>query len=123
MDLIKVLVGSTLYVLTWVVLRKYRQQFNLINQLIQENPQTTFVCISPFPAVASTHNLLRRLGGLILKHRFDATPNLRWVDSHDILRRDYAFLPDGIHLNKEGHKALADDLYAVCRPTQSLIPG
>lgn len=119
MDLVKVVVGGSLYFTTWVLLRKHRRQFNLMNQAIRQNPQTTFVCISPLPVVAWPHNLLRKLGGFIFRRRFDAHPNLRWLDSHRVLQREHAIFADGVHLNEEGHKVLAQHLYALCQPAQS----
>ena len=113
-DVAKVALASLLYVLTWVLFRRYRQQFRLMNRVVQQNPQTTFVCLSPFPSAAGPHNLLRRLGGRILRHRFTAYPNLRWVDTHQVLGRQHAFLPDGIHLNAAGHRVLAEHLQTVC---------
>jgi len=110
----KVTIGGILYILTWVLMRKHRQQFHLLNRVIKQNPQSTFVCLSPFPCAAGTHNLLRRLGGRILKHRFDAHPNVRWVDTHRVLKGKRVFFADGIHLNEQGHKTLAVHLQEVC---------
>jgi hypothetical protein len=119
LDVTKAVVGSVLYFTTWVVLRKHRQQFNLMNQVVRQNPETTFVCISPLPVVAWPHNLLRRLGSFIFRQRLDASPNLQWLDSHRVLPREHALLADGIHLNEEGHRILAEHLYALCQPAQS----
>lgn len=113
-DVVKVALGSLLYVLTWVLLRRYRQQFRLINRVVRQNPHTTFVCLSPFPSAANPHNLLRRLGGQILQHRLTAYPNLRWVDTHQVLSRQDDFLTDGIHLNATGHRVLAEHLRIMC---------
>ena len=109
-DMVKVALGSVLYVLTWVLFRRYRQPFRLINRVVRQNPHTTFVCLSPFPSAAAPHNLLRRLGGQILQHRLTTYPNLRWVDTHQVLSRQHHFLADGLHLNAAGHRALAEHL-------------
>lgn len=113
-DVTKVLVGSGLYLLTWVLMRRHRRQFRLVNQIVEQNPQTTFLFLSPFPSAATPHNILRQLGGLILQHRFKAHPNARWVNTHKVLNRQEVFLADGIHLNAAGHQVLADHLLAVC---------
>jgi hypothetical protein len=73
-DVMKVVVGGILYFTTWVLLRKHRQRFNLMNQVVRQNPETTFVCIAPLPVVAWPHNLLRRLGSFIFRQRLDASP-------------------------------------------------
>ena len=113
-DMAKVALGSLLYVLTWVLLCRYRQPFRLINRVVRQNPHTTFICLSPFPSAAAPHNLLRRLGGQILQHRLTAYPNLRWVDTHRVLSRQYHFLAGGIHLNATGHRVLAEHLRTLC---------
>ena len=111
----KVAFGGYLYVLTWVLMRKHRQQFRLMNRVVRQNPQSTFICLTPFPCVAGPHNWLRRLGGLILRHRFDAHPNLRWVDSHRVLQLRSSLFEDGVHLNEKGHQLLAAHLQALCQ--------
>ena len=113
-DMAKVALGSLLYVFTWVLLRRYRQPFRLINRVVRQNPHTTFLCLSPFPSAATPHNLLRRLGGQILQHRLTAYPNLRWVDTHAVLSRQHHFFADGIHLNAAGHQVLAEHLQTLC---------
>lgn len=114
-EVIKSTIGISLYVCTWLLLRKHRQQFQALNQFIAKNPQTIFICMSPFPSVAETHNLLRRLGGWIIKRRIHAQPNLRWVDTHQVLRDKGSLFADGTHLNEYGHQVLAQHLWMVCR--------
>ena len=113
-EALKTTVGAGLYVVTWLLLRKHRQQFRALNQLIALNPQTTFVCMSPFPSTAGTHNLLRRLGGWIMRQRLHNRPNLRWVDTHRVLRDKQRLFADGTHLNESGHRVLAQHLQSVC---------
>ena len=114
-EAMKMAVGTALYLFTWLVLRKYRLQFRALNQLIAQNPQTTFICMSPFPSTAGAHNALRRLGGWIMQQRLQARSNLRWVDTHRVLHdKKGLFSADGIHLNEYGHRVLAQHLRAVC---------
>lgn len=114
-EAMKTAVGAGLYVFTWLVLRKHRRQFRALNQLIAQNPRTTFVCMSPFPSTAGTHNALRRLGGWIMQQRLQARSNLRWVDTHRVLHNKTGlFGADGIHLNEYGHRVLAQHLQTVC---------
>jgi hypothetical protein len=113
-DTVKTLVGASLYVSTWLLLRKHRQQFHALNKLIAQNPQTTFICMSPFPSMSRTHNSLRRLGGWIMQQRLQTRSNLRWVDTHQVLQDKKSLFADGIHLNEYGHQVLAQHLRQVC---------
>ena len=119
----KVLVGSLLYWVSWVLMRKYRKQFHYLNQLIRNNPQTIFVCMTPFPCLPATHNKLRRLGGRIMRHRLWGAANLRWVDTHEILDGQPGIFADGVHLNSEGHRLLADHLCTVCTVSYAKVPA
>lgn len=113
MEAIKLVIGSSLYLITWLFMRKHKQQFQLLNQVINENPQSTFVCLSPFPCASETHTKIRRLGGLIMRRRIQDRPNLHWVDTHDLLKSRSNLFVDGIHLNKKGHTILANYLQLV----------
>lgn len=113
-ELSKAGIGGSLYLLTWLVMRKHRRQFQLLNHLIEQNPGSTFVCMSPFPCQSRTHNRLRKLGGWIMGQRLLAQPNLRWVNTHDVLKSEQNLFVDGVHLNEQGHRTLAHHLQAVC---------
>lgn len=113
-EVVKTTVGASLYISTWLFLRKHRQQFHALNKLIMQNPQTTFVCMSPFPSMAPTHNILRRLGGWLMQQRLQTSSNLHWVDTHQVLKDKKKLFVDGIHLNEYGHQVLAQHLRDVC---------
>lgn len=117
-DWIRVIVGGLLYVVSWLVFRKYQKQFTELNSLIEQHPRVTFVCLSPFPALATAHNRLRRLGGWLLRRRVTQTPNLHWVDTFDTLNREDLFL-DGIHLNQQGHRVLAEQIISEFSTSQT----
>ena len=108
------LVGSILYIITWVLLRKHRRQFQQFNQLIKDCPRTTFVCMTPFACLSGPHNLMRKVGGWIMKQRLAAYPNLRWVDTQPILAGKPELFADGVHLNADGHRVLAERLWQAC---------
>lgn len=113
-EVVKTTVGASLYISTWLLLRKHRQQFHALNKLITQNPQTTFVCMSPFPSMARTHNVLRRLGGWIMQQRLQTRSNLHWVDTHQVLKDKKNLFADSIHLNEYGHRVLSQHLREIC---------
>lgn len=119
----KVALGSLLYVVTWFLWPRYRQPLDALNQLIARSPQSTFVCMTPFPCLSRTHNVLRKVGGWIMKNRLTAQPNLQWVDTHELLGGKAGLFTDGVHLNAEGHKVLADHLWEVCRMRHEVVPA
>lgn len=116
-DWFRVVVGGVLYVVSWLIFRKYQRQISELNSLIEQHPRVTFVCLSPFPALAQAHNKLRRLGGWLLRRRVTQQPNLHWVDTFDTLNREDLFI-DGIHLNEQGHRILAEQIICEFSPSQ-----
>lgn len=104
---------SGLYLITWLLLKKHKVAFKLLNQSYKNNTDTLFVFLSPFPTLGQADNLIRKLGGWIIKRRMDKHNNLVWVDTHALLVGGQDIFADSSHLNEKGHRIIAKHLSKI----------
>jgi hypothetical protein len=91
----------------WLFSPQHRRAFRALNACVRQHPTTSFVFLSPLPHLDPAVNVLRRLGGWLLRRGLARAANFYWLDSHQLIERDPALFYDLGHLNEEGHRQLA----------------
>jgi len=111
---------ASLLLSLWVLGRRYRRAFAALNACIAQNPDTVFLCLTPFPSLNPTINTLRRLGGCLMQRRLAAHPNLQWLDTHRLLRPARQLFADESHLNQAAHEVVAHALVTLALRQEAL---
>lgn len=110
---VRVTVLGLLTSVLWLCSAQHRRAFRALNVCVQQHPHTRFLFLSPLPHLDPAVNILRRLGGWLLRLRIAPATNFHWIDSHQLIERDPSLFYDLGHLNKEGHYCLAAKLAEI----------
>ncbi len=96
-----------LYITGFLVFNRYGSAFKALNQLLAQSPKACIIFLTPFPAVGRLDNLLRKLGGWVMKRKIRQQDNVYWLDTHTCIPASPQYFVDDSHLTAAGHALLA----------------
>jgi hypothetical protein len=77
-----------------------------IRHIINENPGTRFVILSPIPCLNASDNYIRRKAASWFQWIFAGLPNVKFINLFKFITVDKRYFEDPAHLNKTGHRIL-----------------
>ena len=89
-----------------LLVKKNRKHLEELKMIIQENPGTRFLVLSPIPCFTASDNFIRYKAGQWYKKLFGQLENAEIIDLFAALPPKKQLYIDGAHLNQLGHRLL-----------------